>query len=325
METSEEIQTTVSDSAVVASAQNDQDAGGGALGFAAYFIWGLFPLYFVLLRDVPPLVTLAFRAVFTAVVVVPMILCLKRASAIVKTLRNPVYVAGLFVTSATTAASWGFFIWLVAINRATYASLGNYACPLVTIAFASMIFRERLRTRQIAAIILAGIAVLVFARGVGRLPWESVVVALVFAIYSVLRKAMNVDSTTALSVETIFAAPIAVAYIFYAGFVGAERPAWLLSPTTLLLLVGGGALTAIPLLLFGAAARRCRLATLALLNYLTPTGQFICGAVFLHEKTTLYQWLSVALIWVALALSTMDLFLQEKEERRRAATPATVK
>lgn len=298
-----------------APTHDEQDMFGVALGFLAFFIWGLFPIYFALLSDVPPLVTLAFRAVFTTVTLVPMILTLRRGPAILRALRNPWYDAGLFVTMAMTGASWGFFIWLVARNNTTYASLGNYACPLVTVAFAALIFRERPRPYQILAIALAAVAVVVFAVGVGRLPWESVIVAFVFAIYSVLRKMMDVDSTTALSVETLFATPIAVGYILYSAFAPEHAPAWALDKSTLALLVGGGAMTAAPLLLFGAAAHRCRLSTLGVLNYLTPTGQFICGAFLLHEKTTIYQWLSFALIWIALTFFTIDLFRHEKETR----------
>lgn len=295
---------------------DDQDIYGIALGFFAFFIWGLFPLYFALLRETPPLITLAFRAAFTSVLAVPMALQLKRGAAIVKALRNPFYAVGLFVTMATTAVSWGLFIWLVAINRSTYASLGNYACPLVTVAIAAVVFRERLRAGQIVAIAIAVVAVAVFALGIGRLPWESVVVAFVFAVYSAVRKSMEVDSTTALSVETIFGAPFAVGYILYVLFSEPTRPEWSTNPTTILLLVGGGALTAVPILLFGAAARRCSLTTLAILNYLTPTGQFLCGTCVLHEKTTLYQLLSFALVWLALAFFTIDMFRYESKSRR---------
>ena len=235
-----------------------QEMLGTAQGFLAFFIWGLFPLNFVLLRDVPPLVTLAFRAVFTTVLVAPMLLALKRGPAIIRALRNPWYVVGLFITMATTAASWGFFIWLVALNKTTYASLGNYACPLVTVAFAAVVFRERLSRLQLVAIVLAAIAVFVFALGVGRFPWESVVIAFVFAIYSVLRKKMDVDSTTALSVETLFALPIGIAYILYEAFAGPILHDWATTPKTLMLLVGAGAITAVPILLFGAAAQRAR-------------------------------------------------------------------
>lgn len=292
-----------------------QDIFGTAIGFLAFFIWGLFPLYFALLRDTPPLITLAFRAIFTTVLLVPVALWFKRGGAIIKALCNPRYAAGLFITMATTAVSWGLFIWLVAINRSTYASLGNYMCPLVTVVFAAVFFRERLRSGQIVAISIAVVAVVVFACGVGRLPWESVVVAFVFAIYSAVRKAMDVDSTTALSVETIFAAPIAVGYVCYVLCTEPIRPQWSTDPTTIALLVGGGAMTAVPILLFGVAARRCSLTTLGILNYLTPTGQFLCGTCALHEATTFYQLLSFALIWLALTFFTIDLFRNKSKAR----------
>jgi len=291
---------------------------GTALGFAAFFIWGLFPLYFVLLRDVPPLVTLAFRAVFTTVLLLPIVLLRGKGAAILQTLRKPWLVLGLFVTMATTAASWGLFIWLVAVNHTLYASLGNYASPLVTIALGALVFRERPRALSLVAIVLASIAVCVFAFGVGRLPWESVIVAFVFAIYSVLRKIMEVDSTTALSVETLFSLPIGAVYILYAAYSAPTRPFWSTDPRFLSLLVGAGALTAIPLLLFGSAARRAKLSTLGLLQYLTPTGQFVCGICLFNESTALCQWIRFALIWLALTLFTIDLFRGERRSKSRS-------
>ncbi len=213
----------MNESRAVGVDSNRQERLGTALGFAAFLIWGLFPLYFYLLRDVPPLVTLAFRAVFTTVLLLPIVLVRGKGRAIIQTLRRPWFVLGLFVTMATTAASWGFFIWLVAVNHTLYASLGNYACPLVSVAFGAIIFRDRPRLLTWLAVALAAVAVAVFARGVGRLPWESVVIAFVFAIYSALRKIMQVDSTTALSVETLFALPIGAAYILYAAYAPAER------------------------------------------------------------------------------------------------------
>lgn len=285
---------------------------GTALGFAAFLIWGLFPLYFVLLKDVPPLVTLAFRAVFTTVVLFPIVLLRGKGTQILRTLRKPWLVAGLFVTMATTAASWGLFIWLVAVNHTLYASLGNYASPLVSVAFGALVFRERPSILAWTSIALAAIAVVVFATGVGRLPWESVVVAFVFAIYSVLRKKMEVDSTTALSVETLFALPIGAAYIVYKIWAPETAPFWSVDACLLWLLIGAGALTAIPLLLFGSAAVRIKLSTLGLLNYLCPTGQFLCGVFVLGEKTSAFQWVSFVLIWIALTFFTIDLFRNER-------------
>ena len=289
---------------------------GTALGFAAFLIWGLFPLYFVLLKDVPPLVTLAFRAVFTTVVLFPIVFLRGKGRQILRTLRKPWLVAGLFVTMATTAASWGLFIWLVAVNHTLYASLGNYASPLVSVAFGALVFRERPSVLAWISITLAAIAVVVFAAGVGRLPWESVVVAFVFAIYSVLRKKMGVDSTTALSVETLFAFPIGAAYIVYKIRAPETAPFWATDAYFLWLLIGAGALTAIPLLLFGSAAVRIKLSTLGLLNYLCPTGQFLCGVFVLGEKTSAFQWVSFVLIWIALTFFTVDLFRNEKLARQ---------
>ena len=293
-----------------------EDFFGTTLGFLAFLIWGLFPIYFYNLRDVQPLVTLAFRAIFTTVLLAPVVLVRGNWRDIFVVMKRPAYDLGLFITMATTATSWGMFIWLVTVNHTLYASLGNYACPLVTVAFGALIFHERPSCLQFVAILLATIAVAVFAFGVGRFPWESALVAVVFAVYSVLRKKMNVDSATALSVETIFAFPIAAAYLVYAVVSPSEIPLWATRPKTLVFLVGGGALTAIPLLLFGSAARRCKLSTLGILNYLTPTGQFLCGVYYLHEATTTFQWVSFVLIWSALVVFTIDLILSESRQHK---------
>ena len=290
-----------------------EDLGGTALGLLAFLIWGLFPIYFYYLRDVNPLITLAFRAIFTTVLLAPVVLFCGNWRNILTVMRRPAYDLGLFITMATTATSWGMFIWLVTVNHTLYASLGNYVCPLVTVAFGAIIFRERPTRLQYIAIFLALAAVVVFAFGVGRFPWESALVAVVFAVYSVLRKKMDVDSSTALSVETIFAFPLATAYLVYALVEPRQAPQWATSASTVALLVGGGALTAIPLLLFGSAARRCKLSTLGILNYLTPTGQFLCGVYFLNEATTTFQWISFILIWCALAAFTTDLILSERQ------------
>ena len=305
------------------NAARSEERRGVALAFAAFLIWGLFPIYFDLLRDVPPLVTLAFRAVFTSVLLLPLVLWRGKGPAILATLRRPKYVVGLTITMAATAASWGLFIWLISVERTLYASLGNYISPLANVVFGALFLRERARFLSAVAIFLAFVGVAAFALGVGRLPWESVVVAAVFPIYSILRKAMDVDSTTALTIETLFSLPFAAAYIVYAGYWGVSpRPDWATDPYSLTLLVGAGALTAVPLLLFGSAARRAKLSTLGLLQYLTPTGQFLCGAFLFGESTTVYQWVSFAFVWVALVLFSVDLCRAEKSNRPEKETDA---
>lgn len=301
---------------VAKESESQSEFYGTALGFAAFFIWGLFPLYFYLLRTVSPLVTLSFRAVFATVALLPLVIFWGKGRIILDTMRQPKYAIGLFISMALTAASWGFFIWLVAVNRTTYCSLGNYACPLVSVAFGALLFHERPSKLSWLAVAIAALAFAVFAVGVGRLPWESVVVAFVFPFYSIIRKRLKVDSVTGLTIETFFATPIGAAYIFFTGYAGASQPEWATSPYLLTLLVGAGALTAVPLLLFGAAVTRVKLSTTGLLSYLCPTGQFLCGVCVFHESTTIYQWISFIFIWIALTVFTIDIFREERKKSR---------
>lgn len=304
------IETTVENN-VAKGSDSKSEFYGTALGFAAFFIWGLFPLYFYLLRTVPPLVTLSFRAVFATIALLPLVILGGKGRVVLATIRQPKYAIGLFTSMLLTAASWGFFIWLVAVNRTIYCSLGNYACPLVSVAFGALLFHERPSKLAWTAVVIATLAFGVFALGVGRLPWESVVVAFVFPFYSIIRKQLKVDSVTGLTIETLFATPIGAAYILLTGYACAARPEWAVSPYFLALLIGAGALTAVPLLLFGAAVTRVKLSTIGLLDYLCPTGQFLCGVCVFHESTTVYQWISFVLIWIALTIFTVDLLRSE--------------
>lgn len=294
--------------ASVISETREPQQKGMELGLLSYILWGLFPLYFYLLQDVPPLVTLAFRSVFALLLLVPLIFLLKRETIIWHIFQQPKYALGLFVTMMLICFNWGVFVWLVSKNQTLHASLASYIGPLSTV-FASVIFlHERLNFAGYGAIFLAFVAVLIFSFGVGEVPWGGILSAISFTIYSIIRKLIPIDAVSALTIESIFAMPFGLAFIIVAGSSFADSSLWVNNPWTMTLLIGGGVLTAIPLLLFGAAMKTpVNLSTLSILQYICPTLQFLCAVVVFHEKMAVFQWISFIIIWAALFLFAYSL------------------
>ncbi len=276
----------------------------------AFTIWGMFPIYFHLMEAAPPLVILAFRAFFTTLLILPLVLIRGKGPVILKTLRNRKYCLGLLLTSILICVNWGIFIWLVLRHKTLYASLANYVTPLFTVFLGFLFLKERLNRWSVSAIFLALIAAGIFACGIGRLPWESVACALSFGLYSLFRKMIPVDSLSALSIETIFSAPVALGYIFYAAENLPHPEVWN-HGIILILLLGSGILTALPLIFYGSGMRRIDLTVVGTAHYITPTLQFLCAITVINEKMDLFQWISFLLVWLALAIFTWGTWRDE--------------
>jgi chloramphenicol-sensitive protein RarD len=262
-------------------------------GLAAYGLWGLIPLYFKSVAGIAPLEVLAHRGLWSFVMLLLLSGWLGRV------LRHPRLLAMLSVTSLLIAVNWLTFIYAVVSRQLLQSSLGYFANPLVSVLLGVIFLRERLRPYQVASIALAATGVLVLAAMVGQVPWISLTLAFSFAFYGLLRKVMPVDGMVSLTVETGLMAPFSLAYLGWlaAGdqFTGNTLPA-------LGLLMLSGPVTTIPLLFFGAAARRLRLSTLGILQYVTPTGQFLLAVLAFGESFSMPQLLSFACIWTALAI-----------------------
>lgn len=280
----------------------------------AFSVWGLFPIYFHWTESVPPLVILAFRAFFTTLLLIPLVLIRGKGSVILKTLRNKHYCFGLFLTSILICANWGFFIWLVLRHQTLYASLANYLTPLITVVFGFLFLKEKLNRWCVSAILLALVAAGIFTYGIGRLPWESLACVFSFGFYSLLRKLIPIDSLSALSIETIFSAPFALAYIFYAAEKLPYPEIWN-HGLMLGLLIGSGILTAAPLILYGSAVRRIDLSIIGTAHYITPTLQFLCAITVIHEQMDLFQWISFFLVWIALMIFTFGTWKIESAKK----------
>jgi chloramphenicol-sensitive protein RarD len=214
--------------------------------------------------------------------------------------------AMITAASALIAVNWGLFIYAVSVDHVVEVALGYYIGPLVSVLLGVVVLRERLRRLQWVAVGIAVVAVLVIAVGDHRVPWLGLGLAVSFSTYGLIKKTVPLPATASLAAEGVVLAPLAAAYLIYLQIAGGGAVTGH-SVGQLALLAASGPVTAIPLLLFGAAARRIPLTTLGTLQYLAPTLQFLLGVVVYGEVMPTERWIGFGLVWVALIVFTVDL------------------
>jgi chloramphenicol-sensitive protein RarD len=282
----------------------DYTAAGAVYALLAYGWWGLTPIYWKALQAVPPLEILAHRVVW-ALALAALILTFaagwREVSLVFSDRRR---LAALAVTSGLIATNWLIFIWAVNTGQVLAASLGYYLNPLVNVAFGALILRERLRVGQWTAVAIASVGVGYLALGVGSLPWISLTLAVTFGLYGLIRKTAPVSSLGGLSVETLILSPLAVGLIAYAELSGRGALSNLdaLGTRIGLLLLGAGVVTALPLIWFTSAARRLRLSTVGLFQYIAPSLNFVLAVALYGEVFTRTHAVTFGCIWLALAI-----------------------
>lgn len=291
---------------------------GFLLGAAAYAMWGLFPLYWTLLEPAGALEILAHRVCWSLVTMVALTLLLRRTPQLRGILRDRRVVLLLTAAAVVIAFNWGGFIYGVNAGRVVEVSLGYFINPLVTVLLGVLVLGERLRPVQWAAIGLAGLAVVVLTVDYGHPPWIAVLLAGSFGTYGLMKKKADVGAVESLTLETVVLVPIALGYLVWLGaagrstFGGEGAGHAVLMATT-------GLVTAVPLICFGAAATRVSMTTIGLLQYLAPTLQFVLGLVVFGEQMTPVKWVGFGLVWIALAVFTVEALRRRQSQLRLAA------
>lgn len=291
-------------------------------GAAAYLLWGVFPLYFPLLKPSVPLEILVQRVVWTLVVCVVVLTILRGWGQVLGVIRSPRQLLVLAAASVLIAVNWGVYIYGVNSGQVVEASLGYFVNPIVTVLLGVLVLGERLRPLQWAAVAVGAVAVAVLAVDYGRLPWIALTLAFSFGFYGLLKNRVGrgVGALTSLSVEAALLTPLAVAGIVV--FEATGRGTFTDQGTGhAVLLAVTGLVTAVPLLFFAAAARRVPLTTIGLLQYLAPVLQFALGVFVLSEPMPASRWFGFALVWLALCVLTFDL-LRTARTRTRLARAA---
>lgn len=282
-----------------------------ALG--SYILWGFLPIYMKALAGAAPLEILAHRVIW-ALVLLGLALTVSRQWAwLWQVLRNRRIVLTFCATALLLSINWLTYIWSVVHNHIVDGTLGYFMNPLVNVLLGVIILRERLRPGQLAAIGVAAGGVLYLTVNSGVLPWVGLTLAFSFSGYALLRKVAELDSSKGLTLETLFLAIPGLFYLFYlegSGNAHFIHGGWRMS----LLLLGAGAITAAPLLLFAAGARRISLTTLGVLQYTAPTIQFLIAVYLYGEELTPVRLIGFGLIWLALLIYLMEGIMQSQRQ-----------
>lgn len=301
-----------------------ENTPGLLFGVGAYVMWGLLPLYFVLLAPAGPVEIVAARIVFSLVFCAALITVMKSWPAMAAASRDRRLVGTLTLAAALIAANWLTFSWAVLNGHAVEAALGYFINPLVSVLLGVLVLKEKLRPLQWVAMGVGFIAVLVLALAYGTVPWVALILAFTFGTYGLVKKGVGgrVDAISSLTIETAVLTPVAAGVLVWLSLNGT---ATILStgPAHFWLLAASGVATAIPLILFGAAARRLPLSTVGMLQYVAPTLQFIVALTVLQETMAPERWAGFGLVWVALVILTVDMMGGPRRNRiLRAAAAA---
>jgi chloramphenicol-sensitive protein RarD len=287
----------------------DKETTAGILfGIGAYGLWGLLPLYYFVLMPAGAVEIVANRVVWSLLFCALLITVTRAWRALAQALRNRAVFGSLALAAFLIAVNWLTYTYGVTTGQAVEASLGYFINPLVSVLLGVIVLKEKLRPLQWAAVGIGFIAVGVLTYSYGKPPWIALTLAFSFGFYGFVKKRVGprVDAVTSLSVETMVLAPIAAATMTYLGATG-NATLTTQGPGHFWLLLASGVITAVPLLFFGASARRLPMTTIGLLQYFAPLLQFILALVVFKEAMTLDRWIGFGVVWLALAVLTLDM------------------
>jgi chloramphenicol-sensitive protein RarD len=290
---------------------------GLLFGVSAYVFWGLFPLYWPLLKPASPLEIVSHRAVWTLVFCIIVLALLRQLKSTLAIMKHSKKMAGLFATTVLISINWLTYIWATNNGHVVEAALGYYINPLIIIAFGVLLLREKMRRMQWVAVGIAAIGVTILTIDYGRLPWVAISLALSWGTYGLLKKKLDLGALEGLTIETLISLLPYGFYLFYLGNQGRGQFGSGVGLT--ILLIAAGAMTAIPLLLFNGSTTRLPYSTIGLLQYITPTIQFSIGVWINHEEMPPARWIGFIVIWLALATLGTDLFRSSRAIDNRIA------
>ncbi|MBW2288788.1 MAG: EamA family transporter RarD [Deltaproteobacteria bacterium] len=278
---------------------------GVAYALGAYGIWGFAPMYWRALESIPAAQLLAHRVWWSMVVGVALLLLTRRVGELRVVLRSRRRLLPMLFSALLIGTNWLVFLYAVETDRVLDTSLGYYINPLISVLMGTLLLGEKLRPWQIAAVSLAALGVLWLTLSFGELPWISLVLAFSFALYGLVRKLAPVMPVVGFTLETAILAPLGLAYLLFVRADGSDASA----DATFgfrLLIVGTGAFTAVPLLCFNSAAKRLKLSTVGLFQYIAPSISFVLAVALYGEPFTRAHTVAFACVWLALAIYSLD-------------------
>jgi chloramphenicol-sensitive protein RarD len=290
---------------------------GVAVGLLCYVLWGFLPLLFDLLKAAGSVTIVADRTIWSLLLVGAILIVSRRMGEVKAALRDGRTLRSMAISTVLLASNWLIYVWAVDAGQVLQGSLGYFINPLVNVAIGMVLLGERQNFWQWVAIVIGVVAIGIQAIGIGGVPYIALSIALSFGFYGFFRKTAKVGSAAGLFVETLLLVPLALAYLGFT-FIRDGGPGLHADPYYLTLLILTGPATAVPLLLFAFSVQRLRLTTIGMLQYVSPTIQFLIAIYVLHEPINATQLLSFGLIWVSLIIYSTDSLMR----RRAVVAPA---
>jgi chloramphenicol-sensitive protein RarD len=290
---------------------------GYLYGFLAYAVWGFFPIYFKLLRPSPPFEILAHRIVWSVLFVSLLLLFLRNWRFVGRVVRDRRLFGGISVAAVLIAVNWGTYILGVNSSRVVETALGYFITPLVLALLGVTVQRERLRPWQWVAVGIGGVAVVVLTVDYGRLPYIALILAASFSTYGLIKKRLALPPAEGLFIESAVLVLPALGFLTWLNLTGGAKFGHVSGVHTALMVLSG-ALTAVPLLMFAAAANRVPLVGLGILQYVAPILQLGCGVLIFHEPMPAARLAGFGLVWIALIVFTVDGLRGTRRPRARS-------
>lgn len=272
---------------------------------SSYAVWGILPIYWSWLKEIPSGEILAHRIIWSFLFVLCLWIVSKRMGQVKTVFSSPKQLLTVFLSGLLISANWFIYIWAVNHGHVIESSLGYYINPLLSISLGMMVLREKLTIWQMVSVMVAAMGVLVITVEFGKIPWIAFSLALTFALYGLVKKMVKLDSMVALGMETLMVTPIALIYLMFLQTAG-QSSLRQISLATLVLLLCAGIITALPLYWFAQGAKRIPLSMMGFIQYLSPSITLLLGVFLFKEPFTRTHILSFGLIWAALILYTVS-------------------
>jgi len=285
---------------------------------AAYILWGVFPLYWKLLKSVNSFEIICHRIVWSLATLLLLVTVGRQWSQIQSVLRDRKRLGMCFIAAVLISVNWLVFIWAVQNNYVVETSLGYFINPMLNVVLGVLIFRERLHPVQWLAVVIAGLGVAVMTLQTGEFPYIAITLAVSFALYAAVKKKTTMPAVAGLGMETAILTPLTLVALTYFAYVPHDtvpRTEW-----TWMLLVLGGPITTLPLVLFAAAAKNVPMAAMGMLQYIAPSLQFMFGVFRYGEEVSIGRACGFALVWLALIVFSSFVIVSSRSNKARKIT-----
>jgi chloramphenicol-sensitive protein RarD len=280
--------------------KNEDSPRGFAFALTAYLLWGFLPIYMKAVAHISPAEVIAHRILWSLPLAGIVLLVLGRTQDIAVALRSPRMLAMAMMTAALITVNWGTYVWAIGAGHSLDAAMGYFINPLFSIFLGAVLLKEKLQPMQIAAICLAGLAVVVLAFDSGGIPWVALTLAISWGFYALFRKTLPLGPNQGFFLEVLILSLPALLYILYLEFVSGEGHLYRTGLSDTALLLGCGLITAVPLMIYANGAKLLKLSTIGIMQYIAPTMIFLIAVFIFHEEMNTARMIAFPLIWAGL-------------------------